>query len=129
MLLHRNINTCFVMMTDGEAGYPDIEIKLFLQVRDYMITRGYRFCALCYFIRENDYDNAPNNFVRLCTDILAESPTGSPTVYYFQKSSGGASAQRAAAPASPVQEVSGANLDQEIHNSFANAAASIIRGG
>lgn len=69
ILLHRDINTCFVLLTDGHASYPHIEIQLFNYVKNWMNTRGYWVCAYCYHIKNNDSDPVPINFQRTCDSI------------------------------------------------------------
>ena len=73
ILLHRNINTCWVLITDGHAAFPDIEIDLFMMVKDYMNNKqGKDVCALCYHIKASD-EAPPKNFSEMCK--LLEAPS------------------------------------------------------
>ena len=40
ILLHRNLDTCFIMITDGQALQPSVEVDLFNMVRNYMDNKN-----------------------------------------------------------------------------------------
>ena len=69
ILLHRDINTCFIFISDGYANYPKIETELYSYVKNWMNSRGYWTCALCYHIKNHDSDPVPISFQRTCDSI------------------------------------------------------------
>ena len=73
ILLHRNLDTCFIMITDGQAPYPEIEVNLFNMVRDYMNNQDKQVCVLCYHIRAHDNDHPPSSFVNMCRRLRGNS--------------------------------------------------------
>ena len=73
ILLHRDLDTCFIMITDGQAPYPNIEVSLFNMVRNYMNNLGKVVCVLCYHIKEHDNDLAPVAFVNMCNNLQGRS--------------------------------------------------------
>lgn len=113
ILLHRNINTCFVMITDGSAGYPTFEIQLFQLTKDYITNDlNKHFCVLCYFIK-GDLSTIPTAYSRLCSSIGASGPI---VQYSFISNPTSAQNIRAVEPASNggVVEASADNFDKEI---------------
>ena len=71
ILLRRNIDTCWVIITDGHAAYPDIEIELFLMVKDYMNNvKGKKVCVLCYHVKRTT-ETAPSVFTTMCKKLQA----------------------------------------------------------
>ena len=73
ILLHRELSTCWILITDGNAPYPNIEVELFLMVKKYMNTVKHRHvCVLCYHIKES-VENPPSNFVQMCESLGASA--------------------------------------------------------
>ena len=63
-------HTCFLLITDGESSYSQSAVNAFNNVKS-KIQRNCKFCAKCYFIKEQASTPLPANFQRTCKAIGA----------------------------------------------------------
>ena len=57
-------HTCFLLVTDGEAGYSGSAVKNFNKAKK-RVQKNCLFCSGCYFIQEKVTTKVPKNFKRI----------------------------------------------------------------
>ena len=119
ILEYRNSHTCFVMITDGQAPYPEFEIAIYNSVRAWMNDRRCRTCAYCYFIKEKSNSVVPDSYKRLCESIGAQTP--------IPRGRSGPGSVRTSISVSAVAAVEGKTLDSQILESL-QARQSLAQG-
>ena len=71
-------NTCFMMITDGEAPYPGAQVNALRNLLASIRRRGCRTCVRCYFIQHRFGAKIPIRYARLCKRLGASIITAPP---------------------------------------------------